>query len=517
MTAVALCLSLLALQSAPDTERPRIYGLAIGNNASPVDDDSLRPLRFADDDAVRFYELFARVSDDTHLLAVLDEATQRRHKAMAARAAPPTRAALDQTVAKLAERLATDTEAGRKTVVYVFFSGHGSTRPDGEPYLALLDGDLTQKDLLEGIVAKLPATRLHLIIDACNAGAMVDVRGAFDDALTAESRAADPAQLATLAGGRALDRFPHVGVVVAASAGQSAHEWSRISGGVFSHEVYSAMVGGGDINGDQRIEYSELQAFVGAANSQLADPRARPTVKAVGPAADKRAPIFDVGWLKPGPFLVGRIAPQGPGRFYVERDDGQRAFDVHLSPGTPFVIALPPGRTAYVRTDTTEAKIDKNTTGTVEFAQLTFATRALAERGAMDDELRRGLFAAPYGPKYYQGYVDSRDLVPVDFDGTTSVTLDRGAPEPPYLMYGAFAAAGAGLLVGGITGAMALERERAFDDAATQREAGDIVADRDRLRTISIVGFAAATLFAAAGTWMWVGASDDSVVVGGRF
>ncbi|QSQ12090.1 hypothetical protein [Myxococcus landrumensis] len=59
---------------------------------------------------------------------------------------------------------------------------------------------------------------------------------------------------------------PHVGVAFAESDTGRTHESSRWRAGVFSHLVRSALLGGADLNGDERIAYNnEIQAFVSAA------------------------------------------------------------------------------------------------------------------------------------------------------------------------------------------------------------------------------------------------------------
>src|SRR5688572_15963361 len=72
------------------------YALIVANNASL--DPKLAPLRYADDDGARYYELFAPQTQETVLLSVLDAETQTRHPGLAARTQPPTRAALKQSL-----------------------------------------------------------------------------------------------------------------------------------------------------------------------------------------------------------------------------------------------------------------------------------------------------------------------------------------------------------------------------------------------------------------------------------
>src|SRR5204862_1128969 len=89
-----------------------------------------------------------------------------------------------------------------------------------------------------------------------------------------------------------LARHPNIGVILATTLGQESHEWSTIESGVFTHELLSALVGAADVNGDLVVEYTEVQAFVAAANRDIKDPRAIPQIIARPPAANLRVPLI---------------------------------------------------------------------------------------------------------------------------------------------------------------------------------------------------------------------------------
>ena len=510
MLTVLLATGLAAAVAGSERPRPQIYTLIIGNNASPAAEPDLSTLQYADDDAARFYELWSRTNAHQHLLSVLDEKTQRRHRGLVPRALPPTRQNLLKAADDLQTRVQQDRDNGLDAILYIYFSGHGSTASDGEPYLALLDDGLTREQLFE-VVDRIAAPRVHLVIDACNAGAVVGVRGPFDDALEARPAPPPPAVRSALASN--LVRRPHVGVIAAASSGQAAHEWSRIESGVFSHEVLSALSGGGDVNEDGRIEYSELEAFIGAANARVLDPRGRPTIEAVAPAIDQHATIVDLAWLRPGPFLIGRISNAAQGRFSLERDDGLRLLDVHLSAGASFVVALPPRQAVYVRTRDTEAYVPPQETGTIPLAQLEFRPRDVGRRGALDTQLRRGLFAVPYGPEYYRGFVDSRGIDAVDF-AQAKLILPRpseGLTSLQAIATSSWIVGATALVAAGVAGGVAIERKAAFDSAETQREAASISDAYDVSRSVMIGSLVAAAVFAGIGAVIWL--SDDPAAV----
>lgn len=511
-----------ALAAPPASMPPESVALVIGNNASPLEEPDLAPLRFADDDALRFYELFERAATRVELLSVLDDRTQSRHPGVAATANPPTLVQLDAAVERLAGVLQEAAARGVPTRAYLTFSGHGSSREDGEPYLAFLDGALTGDELFSRVVAKLPADRVHLIIDACNAGALVGMRGRFDREIEGEQVEVSRAGLTALAKTGALERYPHVGVVAAASAGQEAHEWERIESGVFTHEVLSALLGPADINGDLAIEYSELQAFIAAANSAVRDPKVKPTIVAHAPQADRRSPLLALGELRGTGFLRGK----SPGRFFIELGNGRRYLDAHLSDGTIAAIALPADTPLYVRTPDREASVAASAGGVVDFDDLELRTRTLASRGAADETYRRDLFAVPYGLTYYQGYVDSQSLVSVELDGVRAGLLEPGWSRDELLAYSAWGVGGAGLVMAGAFAILAAQTRSDFNATEVQREALELADDYDRQIALAWVGVGIGALGAAAGWYFYptgaalpdsAGGQGVSLGIGGRF
>src|SRR6476469_5988493 len=85
--AYAACLAAVPAQSPAPIERTQ-YAIVVANNSS--NDKALEPLRYADDDGARYFELFSPQSDDAVLLTVLDEETQALHPGLASRSLPPT-------------------------------------------------------------------------------------------------------------------------------------------------------------------------------------------------------------------------------------------------------------------------------------------------------------------------------------------------------------------------------------------------------------------------------------------
>jgi hypothetical protein len=463
---IALALAALASLGTPAHAATVVYGIAIGNDAPPPSGGV--QLRYADDDAVRYYELFRRLGK-AYLLTAFDANTQRRYPELATVAEPPTLAALMHRVGELASRIAESRRRGDESVVYIAFSGHGA-QDHGVPYLALLDGELTQAVLYDRLLAQLRGAYVHLIVDACNANAIVGARG--DREVDAAMGPVTDADLRALATERTLARFPLVGAIVSTTAGAQAHEWSRIESGVFTHEVLSGLSGVADVNGDGRIEYSELQAFVSSANRQVRDPRAVPQIIAWPPAGNRRAPLLLLDALRGVSPIGGAVAAIG--HFYVELGNGVRYADAHLGEGSLARLFLPPGL-AYLVTGDREAMLRP---GVTRIEQLRFGPRHEAERGAIDTAYRDGLFAEPFTPTYYRGFVDSAGLPSVGFD--TAVRGERRSPSRQRAAIALTTLAGALGATATITGALAIQADRDFAATPYQREATEVSHRYDR-------------------------------------
>jgi hypothetical protein len=393
----------------------KTYALVIGNNEPPpgADGKGLAALRYADDDAVRYAELLGQFSEDVRLVTVLDHESRRRYPDLRP-SAPPRLAAVRRQLHELVEQASVAREAGDDVTFFVVFSGHGAVRDSGEAVLALLDTSLTRTMLFDDILEPIDADTVHLVLDACHAAGVVGVRGrkSFERELDANSSEVSRAQANGWVERRTLARFPHVGVLAATTAGEQAHEWSEIESGVFSHEVLSALWGAADVNGDQTIEYTEVQAFVAAANRTLDDPRAAPRVVARPPATDPHAPLVDMSTMTSSTWISGDASRLG--HFTVELADGRRHLDANVRVSAT-TIAIPSGTAAFVRTRDREAALPVGAQK-VALADLAFRTPTAGSRGSTAAAYKRKLFAEPLTVDYYRGYVDSIEGTPVSFE-----------------------------------------------------------------------------------------------------
>jgi hypothetical protein len=503
MTRIVLALVMLAIAApAAQAGRDVAYAIVIGNNAPPSagTPEKLAPLRYADDDAVRYFQLFSRMAD-TRLLVVLDTQTQRRYPGLAAQTEAPTLANLDRIVGELAAKMASDRQRGDRPVLYFAFSGHGARDEHGEPFLALADGALTQKKLYDDVLGKLPTAATHLIVDACNAGGVVGVRGGFFDKEANTQAAATTADdVKPILEDTPLARYPNIGVILATTLGQEAHEWSVIESGVFTHELVSGLLGAADVNGDLAIEYTELQAFVAAANRNIKDPRAIPHVIARPPQANQNAALVELKNLRGTRLVRGNAAALG--HFHIELDNGQRYLDAHVEPGASIAVAVPDATSVFLRTATREAKLPER--GGVLLASLGFGESNVASRGSIDASYREALFSADYGRAYYQGYVDSIGAVGVHFappeqadeHGDASRTKRRAA-----IVTGV---AGGALGVTAIaTAVIALRAKHDYETTDLQRPAEEARQRYERYGTIAVVSGVAALACSGVSYWLW--------------
>src|SRR5262245_40100868 len=127
---------------------PRAHAVVIGINDSPSPE--LPALRYADDDAVQYAQLFSELGMAVHLLAAPDAATTELHPRLEL-AGPPTAAALRRALAEVADDWR---GAGATGELYLVYAGHGDVA-HGQGFLVLADGPYSRSDLrrdfLDGI------------------------------------------------------------------------------------------------------------------------------------------------------------------------------------------------------------------------------------------------------------------------------------------------------------------------------------------------------------------------------
>jgi hypothetical protein len=314
-------------EDAPAASRTASFALIIGVNRSHEPD--LPVLRYADDDAARYLDLFRLLGARTYLLARLDDNTRRLHPQAAAEAMDPKRAELATAVKRLSEDIALARRRGVEAVAYVVYAGHGNVR-NGEGYVSLEDGPLTAPMLSDQVVGALGADRVHLIVDACYSYFLAYSRG------PGGQRRPLPEGFTRAVG---LAQADNVGLLLSTSSARESHEWEAFQAGVFNHEVRSGLFGAADADGDGQVSYREIAAFVERANAAIPNDRFRPQVHARPPKGSEQ--LVD---LRPG--LERRLEIEGSkGAHYVLEDaNGVRLAEFHNAPGQPLRLLRPPPR-----------------------------------------------------------------------------------------------------------------------------------------------------------------------------
>jgi len=482
---MALALAALVLaQASRAAAEERTFALIVGYNGQPANaDESTQPLRYADDDALAFYQLQQELGADAILLTIADAETQRRHPSAAESASSPTLVELSRALAALNARMDAAARAGDTPTFLFFYSGHGSRRQGNEPSLTFLDGGLTQSMLYARVLDVVHARLMHVIVDACHAEAVVRARD-----VDAKAVEITPADLAAGLSKATSARYPNVGFVIASSGSASTQEWDLYESGVFTHEVISGLRGLADVNRDRSVEYSELDAFLTAANRQVADPRARVRSVIQAPAVRQHAALSRRGPRSRSGWLTG--IPGSVGQFFIEDARGNRLVDGYAEVGSSMTVAVPAAEPLFVRSREQEAELLVRAGEEKGFDILAFHGRPSRSRGAIEQSLRQGLFAMPYGPAYYSGYVDRGDGVALAVS-PPALLLTSPSPASAHkkvVTWSLMGASAAFITSSLIFGALALDARHDFAATSLQREAMS-ASDRYTLDTTLAISF----------------------------
>lgn len=199
------------------------YALLVGSNLGNQSD---RALKYAEEDVIRIADLLRRSGGFDEVLLL-----------RSARAP-----AVQDAFKKLQMRLAGDRSAGRSSLVFFYYSGHG----DHEA-LELAETRLPLRYLRESLEA-LEADVKIAFVDACHSGAMTGVKGGRR-APGYEVRMADPGSVRGLA------------IVTSSTGSELSQESDELRASFFSHSVMSGLQGAADTSGDGQVTLSELYQF----------------------------------------------------------------------------------------------------------------------------------------------------------------------------------------------------------------------------------------------------------------
>lgn len=394
--------------SAPKSEEAsatRTYALIVANNGSM--DEGVKALKYADDDGARYYETFSSMAQQTTLLTVLDDDSQRVFPKLVSKTQAPTRRALRRSVAQLAKRIKADRAKGLKSEVYLVFTGHGNVDKQGQGYLSLQDGRLSRAQLMQEVLKPLSdASFTHLIIDACHAYFMVQSRGGPEWKDDRSAQTLDDEFEAYMRASKGPSKRPaNLGVILSTSGTAEVHEWSRYRAGVFSHQLRSALLGAADVDQNGRITYLEVEAYLAAANAGVTNPKARISVWAKAPAQNRTHPLIRTGAYRNATTMT--VAKGTTGRLSLEDARGLRYMDVHRDPQVESTLILlkdpVDGRPYTLRTSDKEASVGLGS-AKVHSGALAFADIQNQARSSVEESFRTQLFTTPFGPGFFAGF-----------------------------------------------------------------------------------------------------------------
>jgi hypothetical protein len=487
---MAIALAALLAVAAPAAPRPQRFALVIGHNDPPH--EGLPRLRYGDDDAVRWAMLLRTLGARVELLATLDAESRQLYGDRAPAMRPPARGEVRAAMARLGEAVRAAHAAGARTVFYFIYAGHGDV-DEGEGYVALADGRLTRRDLEEMILGASGADTNHVVVDACRSYYLVYDRG--------PGGTRRPWTSPYFVSGAAA-RFRNTGFLLASSSEAPTHEWEEFQAGVFSHEVRSGLLGSADVDGDGRISYEEIAAFVRVANRPIRNAKYRPDFLA-RPPQDGDGVFMDLADAAGGAVEIGK---RPSARYLLEDQLGVRWADLHPGGGVGVTLRLPvapwsPDHFFFRQAGSEqEYRVPAGERGSL--AEHTPVPAATTVRGAAHEAFAQ-LFAEP-------------------FDGSALRTpaldpeIDAAPPPPRHLATLVTLAAG-GVALGAsaaLTIAGLVERHHGLDAATPGEERAAV---NDRLHTLSLwrnaTALAGAALAGAAVGLHWHDRARERVTV----
>lgn len=154
----------------------------------------------------------------------------------------PTPARLRGALDAVAAAVEADAAAGRRTLVFFYYSGHARATA------LVLGADEVAIDDLRARIDALPATVKVVVLDACQSGAFTRTKGA--------EPAADFSY-------NSLQRLDAAGIAVMASSSESelSQESDFLEGSYFTHHLLVGLRGGGDRNRDGRVSLDEAYQY----------------------------------------------------------------------------------------------------------------------------------------------------------------------------------------------------------------------------------------------------------------
>jgi hypothetical protein len=298
------------LHRATDSATPAL-ALVIGSNrAGP----GQTPLRFAHEDARRFARVLSELGgiSRANIQLVYD----------------PDQTTLRAQLMLLHQRLAKLSVSGKKPAVVFFYSGHSRARALelGKSELALTE--------LRGLLTALPAQATVAIFDACQTGAISNIKGVR------------PAKRFSF---NSVSDLNTSGLVVMASstASELSQESSKLRGSYFTHHLVAGLRGAADRDSDGRVTLSEAYAY--AYNRTLVSTASTAVGRQHVTLETRLRGKGEMVLTYPSRAIAKLVLPKTlAGDFLVHRGRQVMA-ELHKVPGKVTRLALPAGRYEAIR------------------------------------------------------------------------------------------------------------------------------------------------------------------------
>jgi hypothetical protein len=238
----------------------------------------------------------------------------------------PTAGAFREALARAESRIQAARATGERTLLLVFYSGHAGA--GGLEFGAERVG----YDELKEVAARSSAEAKVVVVDACEAGALTQVKGA-----RAEAR---------IDFALPTDEVRGTAFIASTAVGEAAQESAAIGGSFFTHHLEVALRGAGDADGDGRVTLAE--AFRYTSQATVSDTAAT--------RAGAQHPTYDFRMSGRGDVVLADLrraearllVPVDPGALYVLR--GPRGLTAEVPAGaTELALALPAGAYAVER------------------------------------------------------------------------------------------------------------------------------------------------------------------------
>jgi hypothetical protein len=264
-------------------------------------------LWFAEKDAERFHRAL-------HELGGFEE--ERVTRVLGPRAG-----AFRDALAATEARIAAARARGERALLVVYFSGHA-----GQGGLEF-GPDRVSYDELRAAMAASSADARVVIVDACEAGALTQVKGA-----TASAAVDFPLPDATVEG---------TAFIASTAMGEAAQESAQLGGSFFTHHLDVAMRGAGDTDEDGQVTLGEAFRYTAA----------RTVSGTSATAQGPQHPTYDFRMSGRGDVVLADLRraeahlrlPADPGSLYVLRGPHEWLAEIQAGPA-PVRLAMPAGR-----------------------------------------------------------------------------------------------------------------------------------------------------------------------------